>query len=75
MNVYQYFTQKLDVEPADRTLRELGVRTPCGQSCVKAIDAAAELNRHVTAAEGTGGLTYHRLIGITNRIVQIYWRG
>jgi hypothetical protein len=42
-SVFNYFIEKLGVAPADETLTELPIDSPCGQACVRSIDRYAAM--------------------------------
>jgi hypothetical protein len=77
MNIYEYFTEKMGHNPADDSLKELPVESPCGADCKAAIDAGAALLHHVHNAFVFGDveLGQQRVISTVNCIIECYWRG
>ena len=86
-SVADYCSKRLGAGLDDDTLCTLSIDSACGQDCVHAIDAGAELIAHVRMAMGTveddvGAVTGRSVrtpepvvIEIVRRIVGIYWRG
>ena len=73
-NVRDYFALKFGANPQDDTLMDLPITSPCGQDCVKVIDAAADLTAHVNATLGETAVEDH-LVELARRIVGVYRRG
>jgi hypothetical protein len=69
--VFDYFTEKLGVEPDETTLNELGMDTPCGKDCVKSIDMFAVLLAHVDPHRSVT----EPLIQSANSQVEVLWIG
>jgi hypothetical protein len=71
MNVYQYFTVALGQEPNEQTLQDLGIDTPCGQECVKVIEAA---KAYVEVAD-PHDMVVTPLLDSVNAAIEILWIG
>lgn len=76
VNVSDYFAKHLGASHGDETLRAVLVDSPCGQSCRRAIDAAATL----TSCIDSGFRDRHpelrtSAVSIAQKLVSFYWRG
>lgn len=74
MNIYDYFKEKLGVEPDDTSLKKLPVDSGCGDDCKEAIDAAEKLVAIVAKAVGHSTET-DMIISATEEAVTVFWRG
>ena len=72
-SIYEYFTRKLGASPSDGTLKNLPVRSGCGEDCKAAIDAAAALMRASKMAIGSTRAPAIR--DIAEETVRVFWRG
>lgn len=68
-SVNEYFRRVLNSNPHDVSLNDLDTKSPCGQDCVKVIDAAATML-------GVADSSLHDEIQRTTRkAVSILWHG
>ena len=67
-SVFEYFRDQLHREPADETLRELPLESPCGRDCKQAIDEAAlQLRKPEPDTDA--------IVRNASDQVEIFWRG
>lgn len=74
-HVAQYFETKMGRALGEASFAELDVDTPCGQDCVKAIDAGAAFLEHVRAAVGEGSQEFRDHVDAVEFVCEVYWIG
>lgn len=73
-NIADFFLETLGAKHGDESLRNLGVKSPCGEDCVQVINAAATLIEHVRKALGTHtNLLTHDALEIARWVISVYW--
>lgn len=76
MNVYDYFKLQMGRAPSDESLDALPVNSPCGLSCVDAINAGRRMiDEHKNAFGEHRPDDVAHLERITDEIIECLWRG
>lgn len=76
-HVAWYFREKIgrplaDTDSPPRVGEDIPIDSPCGQDCVKAIDAARLLLDHVRAVFGTGYIEYVHVVDSVREVCLVY---
>jgi hypothetical protein len=73
--VYDYYYAILSTKARDESLRELPVKSNCGEDCKRIIDATKEyLDCHELAC-GIDNDERQRMLRKCGQIISIFWRG